>query len=87
MRQLQSDSPNCLGLIGTHVPTIRRSPETRVSARVGLWPENPSDNTTFSSRMTVSYGQTMRWMRRRGDRVTITTGKYAGHFILALLLN
>ena len=21
----------------------------------------------------------MRWMRRRGDRVTITTGKYAGH--------
>ena len=21
----------------------------------------------------------MRWMRRRGDRVRITTGKYAGH--------
>ena len=21
----------------------------------------------------------MRWMRRRGDRVTIVTGKYAGH--------
>ena len=21
----------------------------------------------------------MRWLRRRGDRVTITTGKYAGH--------
>ena len=21
----------------------------------------------------------MRWMRRRGDRVTITSGKYAGH--------
>ncbi len=21
----------------------------------------------------------MRWMRHRGDRVTITTGKYAGH--------
>ncbi len=21
----------------------------------------------------------MQWMRRRGDRVTITTGKYAGH--------
>jgi len=21
----------------------------------------------------------MRWMRRRGDRVMITTGKYAGH--------
>ena len=21
----------------------------------------------------------MRWMRRRGERVTITTGKYAGH--------
>ena len=21
----------------------------------------------------------MRWMRRRGDRIKITTGKYAGH--------
>ena len=28
--------------------------------------------------MTISYGRLMRWMRRRGDRVTITTGKYAG---------
>ncbi len=29
--------------------------------------------------MTVSYGWLVRWMRRRGDRVMITTGKYAGH--------
>ena len=28
--------------------------------------------------MTVSYGSSMRWIRRRGDRVIITTGKYAG---------
>ena len=29
--------------------------------------------------MAVSYGWFMRWMRRRGDRVMITTGKYAGY--------
>ena len=29
--------------------------------------------------MTVSYRWPMRWMRRRGDRVTITSGKYAGN--------
>ena len=29
--------------------------------------------------MAVSYGWFMRWMRRRGDRVRITNGKYAGH--------
>ena len=28
--------------------------------------------------MTVPYNWPMRWMRRRGDQVTITTGKYAG---------
>ncbi len=29
--------------------------------------------------MYAIYGWPMRWMRRRGDRVTITNGKYAGH--------
>ena len=29
--------------------------------------------------MAIPYGLPMRWMRKRGDRVTITTGKYAGH--------
>ena len=29
--------------------------------------------------MTGSYLWSMRWMRRRGDRVLITAGKYAGH--------
>ena len=29
--------------------------------------------------MTVSYGWLMQWMRWRGDRVRIITGKYAGH--------
>ncbi len=28
--------------------------------------------------MTLPYGQSMRWMRRRGDRVTIIDGRYAG---------
>ena len=37
------------------------------------------DARPFPSRMTVPYPCPMRWMRRRGDRVTITTGKYAGH--------
>ena len=29
--------------------------------------------------MTLSYGWSMRWMRRRGDRVIITNGMYAGY--------
>ena len=29
--------------------------------------------------MPVPYGWPVRWMRRRGDRVKITTGKYGGH--------
>ena len=30
--------------------------------------------------MTLPYNRPMKtWMRRRGDRVTITSGKYAGH--------
>ena len=29
--------------------------------------------------MTVKYGRPMRWMRRRGERVKIISGKYAGH--------
>jgi hypothetical protein len=28
--------------------------------------------------MTISQGWPMRWIRRRDDRVKITTGKYAG---------
>ena len=36
---------------------------------MGLGPKGPIGIDTF---------QQMRWMRRRGDRVTITTGKYAG---------
>ena len=34
---------------------------------------------TFPSCTTVPYNSLMQWMRKRGDRVTITTGKYAGH--------
>ena len=30
--------------------------------------------------MTIPYGWPVQWMQRRGDRVRITTGKYAGHF-------
>ena len=37
---------------------------------MGLGPKGPIGIDTF---------QQMRWMRRRGDRVTITTGKYADH--------
>ena len=29
--------------------------------------------------MAIPYGWPMRWMRRRGDRVMITNGRYAGH--------
>ena len=28
--------------------------------------------------MTVTYGWFMKWMRRRGDQVKITSGKFAG---------
>ena len=37
--------------------------------RVLPWPHDRS----------LSSGRMKTWMRRRGDRVTITTGKYAGH--------
>ena len=38
------------------------------------------DTATFPRRMTAAYARPMKtWMRRRGDRVKITTGKYAGH--------
>ena len=38
------------------------------------------DNAVFPSCTPVPYNCPMKtWMRRRGDRVTITTGKYAGH--------
>jgi hypothetical protein len=38
-----------------------------------------ADTAFFLGRVTIFYRRPMRWMRRRGDRVTITTGKYAGH--------
>ena len=38
-----------------------------------------ADTPSFPRRVTVSYGWIMRWMRRRGERVTIIAGKYAGH--------
>jgi len=81
MRQLPSDSPNCPALIGTHLSANRRSPETRVSARVGLWLESPSDNTTFPRRITGPHGWPMQRMRRRGDRLKITNAKYAGQLV------
>ena len=36
------------------------------------------DTECFLCRMALIYVWSMRWMRKRGDRVTITTGKYAG---------
>jgi len=38
-----------------------------------------ADTTPLLDRITITYGWPMRWMRRRGDRVRITTGQYAGH--------
>ena len=32
----------------------------------------------FPRRMTIPYGWPMIWMRKRGNRVVITSGKYAG---------
>ena len=37
------------------------------------------DTAHFPSRMTITCGWAMRWMRRRSDRVMITNGKYVGH--------
>lgn len=37
-----------------------------------------ADTSTFRGRMANPYLWSMRWMRRRGDRVKITTGRYAG---------
>ena len=37
------------------------------------------DTPSFPIRIPVPYIWPMQWMRRRGDRVLITTGKYAGH--------
>jgi len=40
---------------------------------------NDSEPLPFPRTMTLDTVQTMRWMRRRSHRVTITTGKNAGH--------
>ena len=37
-----------------------------------------ADISSLQSRVTSPYPLSMRWMRRRGDRVIITSGKYAG---------
>lgn len=37
------------------------------------------DTPSYASRTTISHGWPMRLLRRRGDRVVITTGEYAGY--------
>ena len=39
---------------------------------------NSRVHPTLPRRMTVPHIRAMRWMRRRGDRVRISSGKYAG---------
>ncbi len=37
------------------------------------------DTALFPIRVAPDYGWSMRWMRRRGDRVIIISGTYEGH--------
>ena len=57
--------------VGDDVPASWRSYYARLAT--------PGDNDLLSHCTTMPYAWSTRWMRRRGDRLKITTGKYAGH--------